>query len=52
VQRLDEHEVEHSGVLEAPYASVINFRDPDGIALELSAAKLEFWASLLAPPAD
>jgi glyoxylase I family protein len=40
--------VTHTGIVEAPYASVISFRDPDGIALELSAADLEFWGGLVA----
>ena len=45
--RLDEHDVSHSGIVNAPYAEVISFRDPDGIALELSFTKLDFWAGLV-----
>lgn len=44
---LDEQGVRHSGVVQAPYAEVINFRDPDGIALELSAINLDFWTQLV-----
>jgi catechol 2,3-dioxygenase-like lactoylglutathione lyase family enzyme len=45
---LDEQGVPHSGIVSAPYAHVINFRDPDGIALELSAIRPEFWMNLVA----
>ena len=44
---LDEQGVQHSGIVQAPYAEVINFRDPDGIALELSAINLDFWTQLV-----
>jgi glyoxylase I family protein len=44
---LDEQGVPHSGVVVARYAEVINFRDPDGIALELSVANMEFWGKLV-----
>lgn len=44
---LDEQDVPHSGIVHAPYADVINFRDPDGIALELSAINLDFWTTLV-----
>lgn len=44
---LDEQGVPHSGTLRAPYADVINFRDPDGIALELSAMNRDFWTNLV-----
>ena len=44
---LDEQGVPHSGMVHAPYADVINFRDPDGIALELSALNLNFWTNLV-----
>ncbi len=47
VRHLDEQSVPHSGVVAAPYADVVNFRDPDGIALELSVAKMDFWADLV-----
>ena len=47
VAHLDDNGVPHSGILSAPYADVINFRDPDGIALELSVAKLDFWQPLV-----
>jgi catechol-2,3-dioxygenase len=35
--RLDEHGVEHSGPIEVPPGEILNFKDPDGIALAL------FW---------
>jgi len=44
---LDTQGVTHSGVVTAPYAHVINFRDPDGIALELSVIYGDFWITLL-----
>jgi catechol 2,3-dioxygenase-like lactoylglutathione lyase family enzyme len=47
VRRLDEHGVAHSGIVSAPYATVVNFRDPDGIALELSVMDSGFWVSLV-----
>ncbi len=47
VTRLDAEGVEHSGIVDAPYASVVSFKDPDGIALELFAPNYEFWASLV-----
>ena len=47
VRRLDDLGVPHSGVVAAPYADVVNFRDPDGIALELSVVKPRFWAALV-----
>jgi len=47
VRRLDERGIAHSGITEAPYASVISFRDPDGIALELMYVKLDFWTGLI-----
>jgi glyoxylase I family protein len=34
---LDSHGVEHSGVIDIPPGAILNFRDPDGIALAL------FW---------
>ncbi|MEA2434930.1 MAG: glyoxylase family protein [Actinomycetota bacterium] len=37
VARLDELGIEHSGVKDAAYGSVITFRDPDNIQLELFA---------------
>lgn len=40
-------EIPHSKILQAPYAHVINFRAPDGIALELSVTNLEFWMPLV-----
>ncbi|MGA8257336.1 MAG: VOC family protein [Nocardioides sp.] len=39
--------VPHSGVIHSPYSDVINFRDPDGIALELSWSNLDFWTPLV-----
>lgn len=50
-RHLEEQGVEHSGVVSAPYADVVNFRDPDGIALELSAIKVEFWSALVSQAA-
>lgn len=37
VARLDELNIAHGGVVEAPYGSGLSFRDPDGIALEFFA---------------
>lgn len=37
--RLTEHGVVHSGVIEIPVGAILNFSDPDGIALAL------FWDS-------
>jgi catechol-2,3-dioxygenase len=34
---LDSHEIEHSGPIEVPPGAILNFKDPDGIALAL------FW---------
>ena len=48
VERLDSLEIEHSGIVETPYAFAVSFRDPDGIALELSSVRLEFWGDLVA----
>lgn len=36
-RRLDEAGIEHSGVVTVPVGAILNFRDPDGIALAL------FW---------
>jgi glyoxylase I family protein len=36
-QRLTDADVEHSGVIEVPPGEILNFKDPDGIALAL------FW---------
>ncbi|HEV2891029.1 MAG TPA: VOC family protein [Frankiaceae bacterium] len=47
VARLDAEGVAHSGVVEAPYASVVSFADPDGIALELFVTDVGFWTSLV-----
>jgi catechol 2,3-dioxygenase-like lactoylglutathione lyase family enzyme len=47
VAHLDALGVPHSGVVHALYADVVNFRDPDGIALELSVANEEFWTQLV-----
>lgn len=35
--RLDQHGVEHSGVIQVPPGAILNFKDPDGIALSI------FW---------
>ncbi|HVE92483.1 MAG TPA: VOC family protein [Actinomycetota bacterium] len=48
IARLDERGIEHSGIKEAPYADVVSFNDPDGIALELMYVKVDFWAGLIA----
>jgi glyoxylase I family protein len=37
VQRLDDHGVAHSGVIDVPPGAILNFKDPDGIALAI------FW---------
>jgi catechol-2,3-dioxygenase len=37
VERLDSLEIEHGGIVDAPYGSGLSFRDPDGIALEFFA---------------
>jgi hypothetical protein len=47
VARLDAEGGAHSEVVEAPYASVVSFRDPDGIALEMFVPKAAFWAGLV-----
>lgn len=36
-ERLDELEIPHGGIVDAPYGSGLSFRDPDGIALEFFA---------------
>jgi glyoxylase I family protein len=36
-KRLDELEISHGGIVDAPYGSGVSFRDPDNIALELFA---------------
>lgn len=36
-EHLDDHGVEHSGVVEIPTGAICNFRDPDGIQLAI------FW---------
>ena len=46
-QHLDDLGIAHSGVVHSPYADVINFRDPDNIALELSWTNLDFWVPLV-----
>lgn len=46
-RHLDAQGVMHSGVVSAPYAQAINFRDPDNIALELSVINGDFWLSLV-----
>jgi hypothetical protein len=35
--RRDDEGIEHSGVIEIPPGAILNFRDPDGVALAL------FW---------
>lgn len=47
IARLDAEGVAHSGIVDAPYASVVSFKDPDGIALELFLMNTGFWASLV-----
>jgi glyoxylase I family protein len=34
-RHLDEHQIGHSGIVEAPYGAALSFTDPDGVALEL-----------------
>ena len=34
-RRLDDHGVEHSGAIDVPPGAILNFKDPDGIALAL-----------------
>ena len=34
-KRLSDRGVDHSGILPTPFGSIINFKDPDGIALAL-----------------
>ena len=41
--RLDDHGVAHSGAIEIPPGAILNFKDPDGIALAL------FWVRGAAP---
>jgi catechol-2,3-dioxygenase len=36
-QRLDELDIAHGGIVDAPYGSGLSFRDPDNIALEFFA---------------
>ena len=36
VARLDDHHVTHSGVIEMATSPIVNFKDPDGIALALA----------------
>ena len=37
VRRLEELDIEHGEIKDAPYGSGLSFRDPDGIALEFFA---------------
>lgn len=37
VARLDEHGIDHSGIVEIPPGAILNFKDPDGVSLAL------FW---------
>lgn len=39
VRALDEHGIDHSGVIEVAVGAILNFKDPDGIALAF------FWDS-------
>ena len=34
VQHLDEHQIRHSDIVDAPYGAALSFTDPDGVALE------------------
>lgn len=47
VQHLDELGIEHSGIVNAPYIDVVNFRDPDNIAIELGVINNDFWVPLV-----
>lgn len=40
---LDSLGVVHSGLIEAPYGTALNFKDPDGIALEFFFPKQGSW---------
>jgi glyoxylase I family protein len=40
-KRLEDQGVDHSGVKESPFGHHLNFKDPDGIALELFAPKAQ-----------
>jgi len=40
-RRLDEIGIEHGEIKDAPYGSGLSFRDPDGIALEFFARRLD-----------
>jgi glyoxylase I family protein len=48
VRRLDELDIEHSGVKSYDYEDAITFRDPDNIQLEVCWPNVGFWASRLA----
>lgn len=47
VRHLDELGIDHSGIVHAPYIDVVNFRDPDGIAIELCVLNEAFWVPLV-----
>ncbi len=47
VRHLDDLGVKHSGVVHAPYIDVVNFRDPDNIAIELCVINTDFWVPLV-----
>lgn len=46
-KHLDALGIEHSGVVSAPYVTVLNLRDPDNIAIELCVINEEFFAPLV-----
>lgn len=41
VTRLNELDIAHGGIVDAPYGSGLSFRDPDGVALEFFAPPAE-----------
>jgi catechol 2,3-dioxygenase-like lactoylglutathione lyase family enzyme len=47
VRHLDELGIKHSGIVNAPYIDVVNFRDPDNIAIELCVLNNDFWVPLV-----
>jgi glyoxylase I family protein len=47
-RRLDEHGVEYTPIDDQPLAHHLNFRDPDGIALELTASTEVYTAAMQA----
>ncbi len=46
VRHLDEHGVEHSPITDGGMSMHLNFRDPDGIALEITASGAPYAAAI------